>query len=61
MKNSSVQQVYKELMNTTKGKRLNQYRVVSHGDGLYSVSDSRSGKVVLVKAESEYEAMEGVL
>ena len=61
MTNSDVKRLYDDLISTTEGKRLNNYRVVSHGDSLYSVSDKRSGKIIIVKAKDEYEAIKGVL
>lgn len=54
-----ISKVYEELL-TAEGIRLNNFTVVSHGNGVYSVSDSRSNKVILLKAKDEYEAIKGV-
>jgi hypothetical protein len=43
------------------GKRVNNYTIVNHGNGLYSVFNHSDEEVTILRAKDEYEAMKRVL
>lgn len=52
--------VYEDL-SRMQGKRINNYTIVSHGNGLYSVFNHSAEEVTILRAKDEYEAMKRVL
>lgn len=50
-----------ENLSRMQGKRINNYTIVNHGNGLYSVFNHSDEEVTILRAKDEYEAMQRVL
>lgn len=55
-----ISEVFNDL-SRMQGKRINNYTIVSHGNGLYSVFNHTDEEVTILRAKNEYEAIQRVL
>ena len=56
----NINEVFENL-SRMQGKRVNNYTIVSHGNGLYSVFNHSDEEVTILRAKDEYEAIKRVL
>lgn len=56
----NINEVFENL-SRMQGKRVNNYTIVNHGNGLYSVFNHSDEEVTILRAKDEYEAMQRVL